>query len=115
MKIDLTKEILNRKGETITSKVKVPFVTENSEGEVIEEQRFKAVTLTLGKLLIDAVLSIMGTAGDMDDKIGRYNLYLRIEEQKVVDLSQEDIDKLKIYVADKYEVLYCGQVVELLS
>lgn len=115
MKIDLKEEILDRKGEKITAKIKVPHVKELENGEVVEEQVHKAVVLNLGKALRDSVLTIHAGDADLEEKMARYNLFVKIEEDEEVELSEEEINKLKQYVSERYEVIFCGQIVEMLS
>lgn len=114
MKIDLRKEILDRSGNRITAKVKVPHVKELENGEIVEEQRHQAVVLNLGKALRDSVLTDHTMSAGLEEKMIRYNLFLKIEKDCDVDLSDEEIEKLKNYVAERYEVLFCGQIVEML-
>lgn len=114
MKIDLAKEILNRNGEKVTSKVKVPFIKKNSEGEDIEEVRFALVELTLGKALRDSVLTApMGLT--IEEKLDRYNLFLKIEKDEDVELNEEEINSLKQFACDRYEVVYFGTIIELMK
>jgi hypothetical protein len=116
MKIDLNKEIHDRNGNRITAKVKVPHVTELEDGEIVEEQRFQAVILNLGRALRDSVLTISPIAvSDLEEKMYRYRLFQKLEKDRVVDLTDEEIEKLKKYVAERYEVIFCGQVVDMLD
>lgn len=114
MKVDLSKEILNRKGEKVTSKVKVPFIRTNDAGEDIEDIRFQTVTLTLGKALRDSVLTT-NMPLTVDEKMERYNLFLKIENDGEVELTEEDIKLLKLCACDRYEVVYFGAIVSLME
>lgn len=113
-KIDLRKEILNRKGERITAKIKVPSVKELENGEVIEETKFQAVVLNLGHALRNSVLG-----GDFDltlsEKMSRYRLFLKIEKDDVVEFTKEEIEKLEQLVAERYEICFCGQIIDMLE
>lgn len=113
-KIDLRKEILDRKGNRITAKVKVPSVKELDNGEIVEDIRFEKVVLNLGSSLRDAVLQTEIDMG-LDEKMARYQLFNKIEKDDVVEFSEEEISKLKELVASRYEILYCGQIVEMLD
>mgnify|MGYP001053744063 CR=1 FL=1 len=114
MKIDLRKEILNRDGEKVTAKMAVPSVKELDNGEVIEEKTYKTVILTLGNALRDAVLQQTYNL-PLDEKMARYNLFLKIEKDGIVDLTDEEIAELKELVATRYEILFCGQIVNMLK
>jgi hypothetical protein len=114
MKIDLRKEILDRSGNRITAKIKVPHIKELDNGEIVEEQMHKAVILNLGKALRDSVLTANFSL-ELEEKLYRYNLYLKIEKDCDVELSEEEINKLKQYVCDRYEVIFCGQIVGMLN
>lgn len=113
-KIDLRKEILDRSGNRITAKVKVPHVKELDNGEIVEEQRFQAVILNLGKALRDSVL-MSAFQLELEEKMYRYRLFQKIEKDDVVELEDEEVEKLKQYVCDRYEVIFCGQIIDMLS
>lgn len=114
MKVDLSKEILNRKGETIKSKIKIPFIKINDNGEEVEEIRFQTVTLTLGKALRDSVLTTNNSL-TVEQKMLRFNLFLKIENDEEVDLTEEEIEMLKEFACERYEVIYFGTIVNLMK
>lgn len=114
MKVDLSKEILNRKGEKVLSKIKVPFIKVNDAGETVEEIRLQTVVLTLGKALRDSVLTA-NMPLTIDQKMERYNLFLKIENDEDIDLTEEDIELLKTCACDRYEIVYFGAIVNLMK
>jgi len=114
MKIDLNKEILDRGGNRITAKIKVPYIKTLEDGEIIEEQRHQAVVLNLGKALRDSVLT-SAMELSQEEKLFRYNLFLKIEKDCIIELNEEEINKLKQYVCDRYEVIFFGQIVGMLT
>ena len=114
MQIDLTREILDKHGNKVTAKIKVPHVKELEDGEIVEEMRFKAVTLTLGHAFRDAVLTSAFTL-EFDEKMKRYRLFKKIEQDVVIELSDDEVDDLIKYVNDRYEILFVGQIVDMIE
>lgn len=114
MQIDLTREILDKHGNKVTAKIKVPHVKELEDGEIVEEMRFKAVTLTLGHAFRDAVLT-SAFALEFDEKMKRYRLFKKIEQDVVIELSDDEVDNLIKYVNDRYEILFVGQIVDMIE
>lgn len=114
--IDLSKEITNRNGEKVTSKVKVPYIKTLENGEHVEEIRMVPVTLTLGKALRDSVLSSsLMSALTIEEKLDRYNLFLKIEKDEEVELSEEEVKNLTQYACDRYEIVYFGAITNLMK
>jgi len=113
-KIDLSKEILDRKGNRITAKVRIPSTKEIDNGETIEEEKYEYRVLSLGSALRDSVLQVSFDLG-LDEKMYRYRLFEKIEKDDVIEFSDEEISRLKELVASRYEILYCGQIVDMLD
>lgn len=112
--INLDREILNRDGAQVTAKIKVPATKELDNGEVVEEQRFKSVVLTLGKALTSSVLTTQ-FAVELDEKMKRYRLFQKLRDGGEVEVSDEELLDLKKYVNEHYEVVFVGQIVDMLD
>lgn len=112
--IDLSQPVLDRNGNNITAKIKVPAIKELDNGEIVEEQTFKAVILTLGHALRDSVLTVQ-FAVELEEKMKRYRLFQKMEKDAVIEFSDEEINDLKKYINERYEVAFVGQVVDILD
>jgi len=100
-------------------KLKTEVVLTNLSGEALKDTNTKgeAVDATLEMCLINALLAPMGQgkteAGT--EKLKKFNLAKKINDNKEVDLSADDIVLLKNRVGEVYPPLIVGQVYELLG
>lgn len=100
-------------------KIETEVVLKNLDGEELKDASVKgeSTNVTLKICLINALLSPLGQgkteAGT--EKLKKFNLAKKINDNKEVDLSADDIVLLKNRVGEVYPPLIVGQVYELLG
>lgn len=114
MIIDLEKYIYNKDGEV--SKAKKPRKIVNPDMSV-EYDGFDDVFFTIGKALENALLSNDTFLEEKteDEIVKRFNIFKKVNNQKEVDLNQEEVDFVKKLVVTKFDVFFAGSIVEYLN
>ena len=116
MKIDLERYVLSKDG--LTSKIKKPKAVPQDDGTV-EYEGMDSVFFTIGKALEASLLS--KNTLDMDKELGedevlkRYELFLKINGQKEVEVNQEEVNFLKDLVIKMYDIFFSGEIVTYLN
>jgi hypothetical protein len=113
-KFDLTRLLYRPDGTVGKAKVKKPSEVTLEDGRVVEEIQMENVDVTLGKALIDSVLTA-NYGLELEETMGRYRLFQKLVNVSEVELSEEEINNLKKYVNDRYEVHFVGQIVDMLD
>jgi hypothetical protein len=114
MIFDLTQNIYNIDGKiarTIYSKTK-EGTKEGEEDEVVEE----SVKMTLGLIIRDCALyQLIDIIPDEKEHLFRYSIYEKVKDVDNVELNQDEIDSIKLWVSKRYTPIWAGQILRMLN
>jgi predicted P-loop ATPase len=113
-KINLEQLLVDPNGKVATSSVKRPSEITKENGEVVEVEKLLKLPVSLGVALIDSVLKTMEILSQ-EEKMVRYRLFQKLNNVSEIELTDEEINNLKQYVCDRYEVNFFGQIIDMLS
>jgi len=113
MLVDFNQKPL-KNGQEIVSKQKVVNVTKDEDGNPQEDVSFETGVLTLGDCSRESLLKGIEKIS-IEETMLRYNLYNKIKDNGEVELTDEEVSKLKELINNRYEILLSGQLLSMLG
>lgn len=101
-------------GQEVVSKQKVVNVIKDEDGNPQEEISFEVGVLTLGDCSRESLLKGIERI-TIEETMLRYNLYNKIKNNGEVELTEEEVAKLKELINNRYEILLAGQLLSMLG
>lgn len=107
--LNLKHILVGMKGEAMKQNFKDTGTVKGKEKEV---NNFREVTV---KDMFETVLLKKDEVDSPEEILVRYRLLMKIKDVDEIGLSETEKDLLKKLICRKYEVLFAGQVLELLN
>ena len=131
MQIDLTQKLKDSEGNDSMGQFKVPS-SENKDGFVLDNRAFTLKDMFKTILLSDTaeeadsfeddvedieISDVKKKATDkkIEDTLERYNLFLKIRDEKEVELSEDEADLICRLTVSKQKTLFAGQIIKIIK
>ncbi len=114
MKIDFNQKPVKKDGNPYLGNVKNVKITMNDDGSIDQEPTFETMEMTLGTCAMESLLKGAHII-DVKETMLRYNLRNRIKDGGEVEVSEEELNKLKELINARYEIDLSGQLLIMLG
>jgi len=115
MKINFDSEVTREDGSSIKRNITKFRAVQNEAGQFVSEEYVVQEPITLLSNVCSEVLSTVILKVSIEETMERFHLYNKIVNGGEVDLSKEELDKIKVLINNKYDLMMAGTVLVMLG
>jgi hypothetical protein len=112
MTIDLTKDILDSKGNIAVQKYSKTVEIDGVEKEVLESQN-----VTVGRIIADCVLYEVADPKNIteEEHLLRYDIFERVKNAEQIEFNSKELDFIKSLIITRCMPIFAGQILRELN